>query len=78
MTVTVMNDYLVFPVYTHSANKKLVFQYEGEVVYQLNLKLDHASPDFYAYIIVFSFLVQKLEKLYIQKIRQQQFHRQQL
>jgi len=61
MTVTVMNDYLVFPVYTHSANKKLVFQYEGEVVYQLNLKLDHASPDFYAYIDVSRFKGKDLE-----------------
>ena len=39
MTITVMNDYLVFPVYTHATNKQLVFRYEGETVYQLNIKL---------------------------------------
>lgn len=61
MTVTVMSDYLVFPVYTYATNKQLVFQYEGETVYRLNLKLDHASPDFYAYIDVARFKGKDIE-----------------
>jgi len=61
MTITVMSDYLVFPVYTHSTNKKLVFRYEGETVYQLNIKLDNASPDFYAYIDVARFKGKDIE-----------------
>ena len=32
MTITIMTDYLVFPVYTYATDKKLVFQYEGETV----------------------------------------------
>ena len=46
MTITVMNDYLVFPVYTHSTNKKIVFQYEGETIDQLNIKLDNTEHCF--------------------------------
>lgn len=61
MTITIMTDYLVFPVYTYATDKKLVFQYEGETVYQLNIKLDNASPDFYAYIDVSRFKGKDLE-----------------
>lgn len=61
MTITVMTDYLVFPVYTYATNKKLVFQYEGETVYSLNIKLDNASPDFYAYIDVARFKGKDIE-----------------
>ncbi len=61
MTITIQNDYLVFPVYTYATEKKLVFQYEGETVYALNLKLDNASPDFYAYIDVSRFMGKDLE-----------------
>ena len=52
MTITIMSDYLVFPVYTHSTDKRMVFQYEGETIDQLNIKLDNTTPDFYAYIDV--------------------------
>ena len=61
MTITIMNDYLVFPVYTHATEKKLIFRYEGKPVYQLNIKLDQASPDFYAYIDVSRFFGKDLE-----------------
>lgn len=61
MTITVMNDYLVFPVYTYATEKKLTFQCEGETVYELNLKLDHAAPNFYAYIDVSRFKGKDLE-----------------
>lgn len=61
MTITVMNDYLVFPVYTHATEKRVDFLYKGKTVYRLNLKLDHASPDFYAYIDVSRFKGKDLE-----------------
>lgn len=61
MTITVTNDYLVFPVYTYATDKKLVFRYEGEAVYQLNIKLDNATPDFYAYIDVSRFKGKDME-----------------
>ena len=61
MTITVMNDYLVFPVYTYATEKRVSFLYGGETVYQLNLKLDHASPDFYAYVDVSRFMGKDLE-----------------
>ena len=61
MTITIMSDYLVFPVYTHSTNKKMVFQYEGETIDQLNIKLDNTNPDFYAYIDVSRFKGEDIE-----------------
>ncbi len=61
MIITVRNNYLVFPVYTHATEKKLIFRYEDETVYQLNIKLDHASPDFYAYIDVSRFKGKDIE-----------------
>ena len=61
MIITIQSNYLVFPVYTHATEKNLIFQCEGETVYQLNLKLDNASPDFYAYIDVSRFMGKEME-----------------
>lgn len=63
MTITIQSNYLVFPVYTYATEKKLIFQHEGETVYTLNLKLDNATPDFYAYIDVSRFMGKDIELL---------------
>lgn len=49
MKFMIRTNYLIFPVYTHATNKKLTFQVGGETLLTLDLKLDHASPDFWAY-----------------------------
>ena len=52
MKIMIQSNYLVFPVYTHATEKQLTFSLKGKTVFQLNLKLDNASPDFFAYIDV--------------------------
>ncbi len=52
MKIMIQSNYLIFPAYTHATEKKLVFSRGGKTVFDLNIKLDNASPDFFAYIDV--------------------------
>ena len=55
MTTEIKNKYLIFPVNSLGTVKKMFFRIGGEVVYQLDIKLDNIAPDFYAYIDVSRF-----------------------
>ena len=55
MITEIKNKYLIFPVNSLGTVKKMVFRIGGEVVYQLDIKLDNIAPDFYAYIDVSRF-----------------------
>ncbi|MBQ2988176.1 MAG: hypothetical protein IJD59_03635 [Clostridia bacterium] len=61
MKIMIQSHYLVFPVYTHATEKQLTFSQKGKTVFQVNLKLDNASPDFFAYIDVSLFKNEILE-----------------
>lgn len=61
MKITIRKKYLIFPVNTFSAKKKMMFQLNGETVYSLNIKLDNYNPDFWAYIDMSRFLGREME-----------------
>ena len=61
MKITVKNNYLIFPVNTLAANKKLTFNQEDKTLYSLDIKIDYFSPNFYAYIDVSRFIGQTLD-----------------
>ena len=61
MRIVIQSNYLIFPTYTHAAEKKLVFSRKGKAVLELALRLDHSSPDFFAYIDVSLFKNEILE-----------------
>ena len=60
MKITVKNNYLVFPVNTLAADKRLIFKIGDKTVYALNIKIDYFNPDFYSYIDVSRFIGQTL------------------
>ena len=60
MKITVQKKYLIFPVNTRCALKRLTFSCEGTEVYGLDLRLDALSPNFSAYIDVSRFRGQTL------------------
>jgi sucrose-6-phosphate hydrolase SacC (GH32 family) len=61
MKFMVRSNYLIFPVYTRATKKKLIVSCFGRLVFELELRLDHTSPDFYAYIDVSLFKGEFLE-----------------
>ena len=61
MKIMIQSNYLIFPAYTHATEKKLVFSQKGKTVFDLNIRLDNASPDFYAYVDVSLFKNEILE-----------------
>ena len=60
MKLTVTHPYLVFPVNTAKAMKKLLFRIGDELVYESDIRLDPISPDFYAYLDVARFAGKEL------------------
>ena len=60
MTITITKRYLVFPVNTLASMKKLHFAINEKSVYQLNIKLDHITPNFHAYLDVSRYMGQTL------------------
>lgn len=60
MKINIENNYLIFPVNTLSTVKKLSFKKADKTVYELDIKIDNISPDFYAYIDVSRFIGQTL------------------
>lgn len=60
MKINIKNNYLIFPVNTLAADKKLIFKKADKTVYELDIKLDNFNPDFYAYIDVSRFIGQTL------------------
>ena len=61
MKFLIQSNYLIFPAYTHATEKKLVFSQKGKPVFDLNIRLDNASPDFFAYIDVSLFKNEMLD-----------------
>ena len=61
MKITVKNNYLIVPVNTLAANKKLTFNQDDKALYSLDIKIDYFSPNFYAYIDVSRFIGQTLD-----------------
>ena len=61
MNVLIDSVYLVFPVNTLGAPKRLTFCENGEKVYEINIKLDNINPDFYAYIDISRFMGKELQ-----------------
>ena len=61
MKIEITKKYLVFPVNTLSSMKKLSFRNGENAVYQLNIKLDNLTPNFYAYLNVSRFMGQTLD-----------------
>ena len=61
MKFLIQSNYLIFPAYTHATEKKLVFSQKGKTVFDLNIRLDNASPDFFAYIDVSLFKNETLD-----------------
>lgn len=60
MTIKITRKYLVFPVNTLASMKKLSFSLGEDTVYQLNIKLDNLTPNFYACLDVSRFMGQLL------------------
>ncbi|MBR2292811.1 MAG: glycoside hydrolase family 32 protein [Clostridia bacterium] len=52
MKIKIRKKYLIFPVNTLSSYKKMTIALGEETRYTLNIRLDHFSPNFYAYIDV--------------------------
>lgn len=61
MRITVKKNYLIFPVNTLALNKKLTFNQDDKTLYDLDIKIDYISPNFYAYIDVSRFIGQTLD-----------------
>ena len=61
MKILIQKDYLIFPVNTRVTEKALIVSHEREIAFQLKLRLDNTSPDFYAYIDVSLFKGEFLE-----------------
>ena len=61
MKITVNSKYLVFPVNSRLSKKRLTFSIDGNIVYELNIKLDNTNPDFYAYIDISRFNGKELD-----------------
>ena len=50
MTINIEHGFLIFPVNTSAAKRRLTFSEDGRIVYYLDIKLDSESPDFYSYV----------------------------
>ena len=61
MKILIQKDYLIFPVNTRVTEKALIVSHEREIAFQLKIRLDNTSPDFYAYIDVSLFKGEFLE-----------------
>jgi len=55
MKFTIRTNYLIFPVYTHATEKKLMLSQGENTLLELDIRLDCVSPDFWTYADV-SFL----------------------
>lgn len=60
MNIAISKKYLIFPVNTDYATKKLSFFSEDKEVFSIHIRLDNFSPNFYAYIDVSRFMGQTL------------------
>ncbi len=56
MQIEVKHKYLIFPVNTLSSYKKMMISCDKKLEYTLDIRLDHLSPDFYAYIDVSQYM----------------------
>ncbi len=56
MKIEITHKYLVFPVNTLSASKRMTISSDDGLRYGLNICLDPASPDFFAYVDVSAFM----------------------
>ena len=56
MQIEVKHKYLIFPVNTLSSYKKMMISCDEKLEYTLDIRLDHLSPDFYAYIDVSQYM----------------------
>ena len=62
MKITIEKKYLTFPINTQTSNKKVTFKNSaGELVFDLDCKLDNISPNFTAYVDVTRFKGMTLE-----------------
>ena len=61
MKITVKKNYLIFPVNSLTANKKLTFNHGDKTLYSLDIKIDYFNPNFYAYTDVSRFIGQTLD-----------------
>lgn len=61
MKIRIDHKFLVFPVNTLAAEKRLTFSAGGDVVYALDIRLNAVQPDFWAYIHVERFMGQTLD-----------------
>lgn len=60
MNITIRTKYLVFASSRSAQRKRLCFAFRGKPVYELDVKLQNETPDFYAYIDVSRFLGMEL------------------
>lgn len=61
MKIEITSKYLVFPVNSLAAVKRLSFYNADKTVYELEISIDSFNPDFYAYIDVSRFIGQTLD-----------------
>lgn len=61
MEIKVTKRFLVFPVNVYASQKKLYFREEGNLLYDLDIKLDNIHPTFQAYVDVARFMGKTLE-----------------
>ena len=61
MKTVIDSAFLVFPVNTLGAPKKLSFFEKDKKVYEISIKLDNINPDFYAFIDVSRFMGKELD-----------------
>lgn len=61
MKITIAHPYLVFPVNRAKSCKKMRFFVDDALVYEMDIRLDYHSKDFYAYLDMRRFMGQTLE-----------------
>ena len=61
MKWNITKKYLVFPVNINTSQKKLFFREEGELLIDLDIKLDNITPAFWAYVDVKRFIGKTLD-----------------
>lgn len=52
MKIEIKHKYLIFPVNTLSSYKKMIFSFNEDSDYTLDIRLDNLHPDYYAYVDV--------------------------
>ncbi len=60
MKMTIQNRFLTFPVNKNRPSKKVMLRENGELVFDLDIRLDNISPSFTAYVDVSRFLGKEL------------------